>query len=297
MPETGEAGSLLDGWMSRCVLIASPRMEPRWREAFEIAGVEQGVRVVFLANEGSGPDGDDGDTIFVASDKRFLRPAFDAQKAVLFQGVGVFEGLDDASSDDARIHLIEMSRYAVEALEWGREAQIHSEIGTKFSLFPGFDVACPPLSMSGSKKGSWDHIAERSMRFLSHAETAVWPSELFLFECQGAASPGDLCWRDMTGPPRAIMRGAYIWATPGTWKVTARFAVDEDGARQELQIRWGPPLTPSVLNVVPGRPGIYEVVLDNCWSEPDGMELTIAKVHSVVSGLFAFIEANIAKSH
>ncbi|WAC60330.1 hypothetical protein [Brevundimonas sp. SL130] len=240
-------------------------------------------------------DGECGNTIFVASDRRYLQPSPEAERVVLYQGVGVFDGLDAVSDNDARIHLIEMSRYAVEALEWGRGAQVYFNAGARLPLFQRFNIDVPSGAMPVQGTGRWDLIAGQAMQFLSQTEKAVWPSELFLFECDELSVSGDFQWRDMTGPPRAVVRGTYIWATPGTWGVTARFAVDEEGARQEFQIRWGPPLTPTVMNVTPARPGIYEVKLENTWFEPDGMELTIAKSHSAVSGLFAFLGSEVFK--
>ena len=283
-----------EGWMRQCILIAAPRQAQAWRGVLAEAGVRQGRDVVFLDEAPVAAETGDQRRIFVASDHRFLRPSVDADRVVLLHGLTHFAGLDAVSEEDARIHLIEMSRFGVEALDWSRGGRsFGTEQPDPLPLFDGLEVVNPELPPHG--EGPRDRAAAEAMAYLGRAGRSRWDPSLFITNARPADGTG-ADWLDMTGPPRALIRGPYLWATPGRWTVKARFMVDEDGARQELQIRWGPPLTPVVLKATPARPGVFEVELENAWTEADGMELTIALPHSAVSGRFCLTEVELRQS-
>lgn len=285
-----------EGWMRNCILIAAPRQAEAWRIALTEAALRQGRDVVFLNEAPMATEIGDQHRIFVASDHRFLRPSIDADRVVLLHGLAHFAGLDDVPEEDARVHLIEMSRFAVEGFAWGggEDGYVFDEDEPNpMSLFDGFEI--PSLELPPSGSGVRDQIAGEAVAYLGSQGHSRWNPSLFIANARPAYGIG-ADWLDMTGPPRALVRGPYLWVSPGRWRVKARFMIDEDGARQELQIRWGPPLTPVVLKATPARAGIFEVELENEWSQADGMELTIALPHSAVSGRLALEAVELTRS-
>lgn len=271
-----------DGWMRRCILIAAPRQAQAWRGVLAEAALRQGRDVVFLDQAPVAAEAGDQHRIFVASDHRFLRPTPGAEQVVLMHGLTHFTGLDAVSEEDARIHLIEMSRFGVEALEWaGGERRIYEDAPQPLSLFDGFEVYSPISPPVG--EGARDRAASEALTYLKAGGLSVWSPALFITNARPAPGAGGE-WLDMTGPPRALIRGPYLWAPPGRWKIKLQFMIDGDGAKQELQFRWGPPLTPNILRATPARPGLFEVELASHWAVADGMELTIALPHSAVTG-------------
>lgn len=283
-----------EGWMRRCILLAAPRQADAWRSALAAAASRQGRYLVFLDQEPAASEVGDADRIFVASDRRFLRPSPDAQRIALMQGLTHFTGLDAVSEEDARVHLIEMSRFAVEAIDWsddarGRVLEAHGSL----SLFDDFSVSTPDLP--SPVEGVRDRTAREALSYLSSNGRSRWDPSLFITNTRPIDEAAKCGWLDMTGPPRALIRGPYLWARPGRWAVKARFMLDEDGAGQELQIRWGPPLAPVILMATPARAGVFEVELENEWTAADGMELTIALPHSSVSGQLALVTVELTR--
>ncbi len=279
------------GWMGRCVLIASPRQAEAWRASLLDAATKTQRELVFLDAPvrrsecacGSG-------AIFVSTDRRHFAPTVDCKRAVLLHGVDHFAGLDNIDPEHARIHIIEMSRYAVEALDWEAGTGTRHD-GAGVCLFGEVDVTPPVLSCDAS--GGWNKIASQCLRFATSEEPADWPPELFLLAGLKEASPDRPGWHDLTGPPRTLLRGPYLWSRPGRWRVKAQFAVDEDGSKHELNFTWGPVLSTNHFAVTPGAPGVFEVELDAEWSSIDGMEFAIALNHSAMGGAISFLTASV----
>jgi hypothetical protein len=295
MAADGVTDTSVSGWMRRCILIGAPRQASAWRQVLSLAATEQGKSIRFLDLAPPSQHEIDDDTIYVASDPRLFSPVEGAQRVTLLIGLDHFSGLDDISEEDARIHLIEMSRHAAQAREWGRRGQL-IETGTPGPLVLFQDFEAPALSLPPPGTGRRDQAAAKAMRFMTRDAKSEWDCSLFIMDTHRAPERIDHDWRDMTGPPRPLVRGPYLWAAPGQWKVKAQFLVDDDGAKQQLQIRWGPPLTPVILEVTPARSGMFEAELENRWTEADGMELTIALPHSVVSGCIAFTGCQVSQA-
>ncbi|QYF86448.1 hypothetical protein [Brevundimonas sp. PAMC22021] len=282
-----------EGWMRRCVLIAAPRQAEAWRIALAEAALQQGRDVVFLDQAPDASEARDPHRIFVASDHRFLRPSADAERVVLLHGLTHFAGLDAVSEEDARVHLIEMSRFGVEAIDWSRGGRrVAEDAPQRLSLFDDFEV-CSPMSPPIGE-GLRDQAASKALTYLEAGGQSEWSPALFITNARPAPGAGG-DWLDMTGPPRALVRGPYLWAPPGRWKIKLRFMIDGDGAKQEFQFRWGPPLTPVLLKATPAQSGIFEVELENDWAEADGMELTVALPHSAVSGRFCVVGIDVSE--
>jgi hypothetical protein len=289
-----DADEAVEGWMHRCVLIASPRQAQEWRTPLLDAARKAHRELVFLDAPVDRPEkGRGSNVIFVSADRRHFAPAEDCKRAVLFHGIDNFAGLDDIDPQNARIHIIEMSRYAIEALDWSGAASAGDDDAV-VHLFDEIEVVAPALTPSGA--GEWDRIASHCLRFPAREGTTDWSPELFLITGRKEPSVDERDWRDLTGPPRTLLRGPYLWTRPGRWRVRAQFAVDEDGSKQELDFRWGPVLSTNRLTATPGAPGFFEVDLDAEWESIDGMEFSIALNHSAISGRISFIGASVTPS-
>lgn len=291
------------GWMARCVLIGSVRQAGHWIAALQAAAHTQNVELVFLDARPIAPMPGDRDRVFVSLDRNHLAPTSTAERIAVLDGVQIFSGLDLIPEEDARIHLIEVTRFAVEALEWGAGGTVITSkmvnraraTGEHLEML-GLSITPPDIERQGDSR--LDRLAAASIAYIGPVpcETpCAWDPSVFVYDraplsvIEGAAS------LDMTGPPRPLFRGPYLWATRGRRRIAARFSVDDDAARHELQFRWGPPLFPTLHRVTPERSGVYEIVMEADWAQIDGMEFTMALVHGCVAGNIVFMGAAVSQ--
>jgi hypothetical protein len=285
--------------MRRCLLIGAVRQAAVWTHALQAAASSSGEDLVFLEYQPSYAEPGDESRIFVSCDARHFVPAEDADRIAVLDGFDRFAGFDEMSEDQARIHLIEVSRQAVEALCWAEPGRILTpamadagRCGEALSVF-GLSISPPHLDPFGISPR--DLRANEAIAYLiNELGETYWSPHHFIFDRHLLQVDENGANLDITGPPRALLRGPYFWAPKGRWKITAQFSIDADGARHEFQFRWGAPLTPTILQTIPEKAGMYEVELEADWEEIDGMEFTIALVHGCVSGELVFLGAKIS---
>lgn len=289
------------GWMERCVLIGAVRQAGRWASALQAAATANNVEMVVLDGRPPRRHAGDENRVFVALDKTHLAPTATASRVAVLDGVDKFSGLGLVAEEDARVHVIEVTRFAVEALDWANNGTIITSDIADFSrknraemLVMGVPVYPPDLV-----EGHEDQLDRQAAESLSYLRAASsedfcrWGPPVFVYD-QAAISLDDrAAVLDMTGPPRPLVRGPYLWGPRGRRRITARFSLDENASRHELQFRWGPPLSPTLHYATPERAGVYEIVLEADWPEIDGMEFTIALVHGCVDGTIEFLGAKL----
>lgn len=287
------------GWMRRCVLIGAARQSGSWISSLQAAALKSGEDLVVLEHRPTQAEPGDDSRIFLSRDRRHFAPTDNANCIVILDGVDRFSGIGEIPEDHARIHLIEVSRQAVEALGWMRADVVVTSAtadaarnGEPIRFF-GLSIIPPVLEPFGSDPR--DRQATAAISYLVDASgEAYWSPAHFIYDRKPIHVGEGAVTLDMTGPPRSLLRGPYLWAPKGRWKIAARFSIDADGARQELQFRWGPPLNPTTLRTSTERPGIYELELEAEWDEIDGMELTIALIHGCVSGELVFLGGTVS---
>lgn len=295
------AESKANGWMHRCILIGAARQSDIWISALKNAAAAAGQSIVLLKKRPSKPEPGDEERIFMACNRRYFVEAADADCVAILDGLDRFIDLAKISEDYARIHLIEVSRQAVEALCWEKSAKIittatadAARCGEPVSVL-GLLVRPPDPHPLGS--AAEDRRAGAALAYLQGQQReAYWNPVHFIYERQPVDLREDAAVLDMTGPPRTLVRGPYLWAPVGRWRITARFSIDADGARHEVQFRWGRPLTLTVLQTSLEMPGVYEVELEAEWDEIDGMEFTIALLQGCVAGELHFLGATVTPS-
>ncbi len=288
------------GWMRRCILIGAVHQSDVWISALQVAAFYAGQDMVLLQECPVRPEMGDDARIFVACDRRNFVVAEDADCVVVLDGVERVVGIGSSYDEQARVRLIEISRQAVEALCWSKSkttittATADAAKHGKLLNFLGLSVRPPePHPFINDAEDA------RAMAAISYLEAAAgeayWPSDYFIYDRAPLELTEEAAVLDMTGPPRPLLRGPYLWAPIGRWHLTARFSVDNDGAHQEIQFRWGPPLKPTIFRAAMEKSGIYELELEAEWSEIDGMEFTIALAHGCVAGKLIFLGAAVKR--
>ena len=101
---------------------------------------------------------------------------------------------------------------------------------------------------------------------------------------------------DLTGPPRKLVQGPFIFLAPGTWEIRVRFSVDAAAANFHYRFEWGQPGVFSTFETPIGRAGVYEVVLSRRWEWGAAAEFLVELLESSMGGKFVFMGASITRT-
>lgn len=158
----------------------------------------------------------------------------------------------------------------------------------------------PKLKVPDLKLGAYRHLSRSSSIALSlyldpndEDHRVEWGEDLFALDPKSTfprRGPGII---DITGPPRKLVQGPFLYLFSGVWEIRARFSIDDAASKSTLRFEWGMPGVFSTLEVVPGKPGQYEVVLTKNWECGAAAEFIIELMDSAIDGEIHFNGATI----
>jgi len=100
---------------------------------------------------------------------------------------------------------------------------------------------------------------------------------------------------DLTGPPRKLAQGPFLFLNPGEWEIRACFSIYNLRTPHQFRFDWGPPGIFSTFKRVISRSGHYEVVLSTVWEWGAAAELIIEILESSLEGTFEFLGATVER--
>lgn len=172
--------------------------------------------------------------------------------------------------------------------------------GTPISLFEDLVIKAP-ASMPGVSAGPHRAAASDALRALYATGRApdqlemVWPLEFFTYH-QGAMTPGRLGEFDLTGRPKFLVSGPYLWMPSGTWTATTRFSVDDDASDRRYRFDWGSVTVFTEQHCVPEHAGLYEIEVTHRFETADSCEARMLITEGCFSGHADFLGVTIRRT-
>lgn len=167
--------------------------------------------------------------------------------------------------------------------------------GAPLELFPGLTIETPgsplphvPASGRAAAAVFRDFYAKGAPRQV----TSNWPLEL-LTHHQKSLIDGRLGEFDLTGRPRFLVTGPYLWMPAGTWKARVRFALDEDAARRRFRLDWGGVEVWTEQHFKADHSGQYEMELTHTFERAQPSEVRLIITEGCFSGRVDFLGVTI----
>lgn len=293
-----DAAGQMRACVTRCVLIAPSLHTPAWLVALEAAAGTLGWDVVIVNLN---------DEIIISRPTETLAVVFEAEstyRLAIDQFAIISTGL--ASSPEAAVNLFGASQarsfvnassilalgHALPKSFTRRFSDSDLLAGTRiFEAFDGIMITVPELEPvkldSARRRLAQDVLGFLEQRPFTAGAAMEWPRELFIYHSgsDGNEAVGRI---DVTGRPRRLVLGPYVWLPPGRWEAEVRFAVDKDTARHHFRVEWGDMTSYTVTPFEPQQPGRYSLSSTHQWKYPNFSELQVAISESSLGGDFFF---------
>lgn len=127
------------------------------------------------------------------------------------------------------------------------------------------------------------------------AQDAVWTPDVFHYDANASRSSGAPGELDITGRARILVYGPYLVLSPGIWRTSVRFLVNETAGPKAFRIDWGTPTEFTSAPMLPGRPGIFEMSIEHEWHLPAPAEIRILLMEGAFDGQLHFFGANVTR--
>lgn len=172
--------------------------------------------------------------------------------------------------------------------------------GAPLQLFPDLIIGTPP-SMSAAPDTTTKAAAAQVLRDLytggrvSDQATSVWPLEIFAYHTS-ALVEGRLGEFDLTGRPKFLVSGPYLWMPAGAWTARIRFSIDDDASQRQFRLDWGGVEDWTEQRCTPEHSGTYEMELTYTFAEAQACEVRILIAEGCFSGRANFEGATIRRA-
>ncbi len=276
-----------------CV-VATPSYDfAGWVGAIEAAAKASGLKLML---DNGGPITDAAVSILITADPTHTLAAQAAHRVVLMSDL---DGAARAGALAVGGNLAAGAAHASAAIAAASilpDASIITAAGAHrqmVSLWPGFSVAPPPSSFA--EFGSEDEAAwATAMGLYRNGAPEVgskvrWEPPIFLYDATRADHRSSLWEMDVTGPARHLVYGPYFALTPGRWRGTAKFAVDQHAAQLRYRTEWGTLANHAVETFTPGRSGVFEIATECDFSETAPAELRVIQAQGSLGGSFEWL--------
>lgn len=121
-----------------------------------------------------------------------------------------------------------------------------------------------------------------------------WPLELLAYHTASLID-GRLGQFDLTGRPRFLVTGPYLWMPAGTWTAKVRFGLDDDASRRRFRLDWGGVEHWTEQYFTPDHGGNYEMELTHTFARAEPCEVRLVITEGCFTGRVDFISVMISK--
>ena len=100
---------------------------------------------------------------------------------------------------------------------------------------------------------------------------------------------------DVTGPRRALLRGPYVTAPPGRWRVAVRFELTDWAARNGFELGLIAGDAQARVDFQPQGAGVYEAVIEASWTRAGPVDVRLGLARPAFHGELRFLGAKIER--
>lgn len=266
------------------VLPPSREADP-WRSALLAHAAAKGVLVTEVV---AGDEVVPADHIVLTSDLDIARLAGATTSTSAALRLPPFVDLSDCSGDDLPFRVLDLTRKIAAAHSFeGLQVEPGERLPAPFADLPMVEIAT-------WRPSSLEEDFEGALAFLTQKST-WWPPTIFRYS-SGPDTSGEPGVVDITGRPRLIVYGPYIFLTPGVWRSTVRLAFDEDAASKRYQLQWGGSESYAAHEFSPGRSGVFEISLDHEWTTHAATEIRLVLLEGALHGIVTFHGATVERT-
>ena len=195
-------------------------------------------------------------------------------------------------------HMAEVSSLDANHLVIGSD-QLRTE-GAQIQVFPDLIISVPK-AVSGSQDISTRSAKADILRDMyaqgrvSDQGSFTWPVEIFAFHPTALVEgrPGEF---DLTGRPKFLVSGPYLWMPAGTWTARIRFSIDNGASKRRFRLDWGSITEWTEQHCTPEHSGMYEMELTHTFAQPESCEIRFLITEGCFSGRANFEGATIRRA-
>lgn len=159
-------------------------------------------------------------------------------------------------------------------------------------LPPPFDDM-PPVETGATTASPLESDYNEALAVLRQG-SGSWPATIFRY-----ASGPDLSDQpglvDITGRPRFLINGPYIFLTPGVWRAIVRLGFDNDAGQKRYELQWGGSESYVDHQFLPGQSGVFEIALDHEWTAHAATEVRLVLLEGAFHGQVALDSVTIER--
>lgn len=259
------------------------RDQDAWRLAMRRHAEDQGLSVVEVVTG----EEEVGSEIVLSSDLDRIRPMGANAENTTVLDLPAFMDLASCSDSDRPLRVLDLSRKIVAARNF--EGSLTSPAETlpyPFSQMTGVVGDLRPAT-------AVEERFQEALAFVGQG-AARWAPEIFQYTPgpEGAEQPGVL---DITGRPRFLVFGPYMFLPRGVWRITARMGFDVDAGARPYQIQWGDSLDYVFHDFTPGQSGVFEITLEREWKTHAASEIRLMLVEGAFHGRLSWLGATVSR--
>lgn len=255
-----------------------------WRLAMRHHAEAQGLSVVEVV---TGNEQVTAGDIVLSSDLDFARLTGASSENTTVLDLSPFIDLSDCREEDQPHRILDLTRKIAAARDF------EGKVSSPDAALP------PPFSALGSVAAKERALTALESQFLDalaivQRDSAEWAPEIFRYGAgaAGSARPGVL---DITGRPRLVVYGPYIFLTKGVWRATVRLGFDMDASLKQYQIQWGDSVAYASHRFSPGRSGIFEITLEQEWLTHAASEVRLLLEEGAFHGQLTWLGATVSR--
>ena len=169
-------------------------------------------------------------------------------------------------------------------------ADLIPEPGLSLELFPGLTIKTPgsqPLNAPVSGRPAAGVFQDFYAKGAPAQVVSNWPLELLTYH-EKSLIEGRLGAFDLTGRPRFLVTGPYLWMPAGTWTARVRFTLDDDAARRRFRLDWGGIEVWTEQHFKADHGGQYEMQLTHTFDRAQPCEVRLIITEGCFSGRVDF---------
>lgn len=172
--------------------------------------------------------------------------------------------------------------------------------GAPLEIFPDLIISIPP-SVGALSNTPLKSAAAQVLRNLyaggriADGISSTWPLELFSHHASSLIE-GRLGEFDLTGRPKFLVSGPYLWMPAGAWTARIRFAVDEEASGRRFRFDWGGMAEWTEQYFTPDHSGLYEMELTHTFPNPEACEVRFLITEGCFTGRADFHGVTITRA-